>query len=310
MIAHRPARAAAACTLALLAAAAPALALAAEEARNRDPFEKVNRATYAFNDALDRMLARPLARAYRNVVPEPARNVVSNFLTNLEYPTTLVNNLLQGKLGAAGTDTLRFVVNSTVGIGGLTDPATRFGIPSYDEDFGQTLGRWGLPSGPYLVLPVLGPSSLRDVPGRFADRYTNVRRYIGDGSTEYVLLGVDVLDTRAELLSLEGALQGAFDPYALVGDAYLQRRAFLATGGAVPADDYEIEEELPEEIPVDAPSESPGDAPDVAAGETPGAAPSQAPADATPPRSEVPPTESAPGASESVATPTPDGADG
>ncbi|MCZ8131564.1 MAG: VacJ family lipoprotein [Steroidobacteraceae bacterium] len=273
MLSPRSARAALlACTLFVIAAGP---AVAAEQPRNRDPLERLNRATYAFNDALDRMIAKPLARAYREVVPEPARNAVSNFVTNLEYPGTIVNNALQGKFSAAGTDTLRFLVNSTIGIGGLADPATRFGIPSHDEDFGQTFGYWGLPSGPYLVLPVFGPSTLRDAPGRFADRYTNVRRHIGDGSTEeYVLLGVDVLDTRTELLSVERLLEGAFDPYARVRDAYLARREFLVTDGEAPADDYEFEEELPEEIPVDAPTET--------------SIPESAPASATEPESAPP----------------------
>ena len=264
------ARAAVVCALIVLAAGR---ALAADESQSGDPLEKVNRATYAFNDALDRMIAKPLARAYRAVVPEPARNAVSNFVTNLEYPGTIVNNALQGKFRAAGTDALRFLVNSTLGIGGLADPATRFGIPAHDEDFGQTFGYWGVPSGPYLVLPLLGPSSLRDAPGRLADRYTNVRRRINDDTAEYVLLGVDLLDTRAGLLPLEGALQGAFDPYARVRDAYLQRRAFLVSDGAAATDGIEFEEALPEEIPVDAPTETPGGG--TAASETPAEASQQ-----------------------------------
>jgi phospholipid-binding lipoprotein MlaA len=238
---------------ALFAVFAAATAAAAERPRTAaDPLEKLNRATYAFNDALDRMLARPLAKAYRKVVPEPARNAVSNVVANLEYPTTAVNDALQGKFRDAGSDVLRFLVNSTLGIAGLADPATRLGLRANDEDFGQTLGRWGVPSGPYLMLPLLGPSTLRDGPARVPDGYTNARHYIGNGSTEWYLLGVDVLDARASLLAAQGALERAYDPYALMRDAYLQRREYLVRDGDVPEPAYE-EEPAEEPIPVDAP---------------------------------------------------------
>lgn len=270
---------------AAIAASAASLAVpgafAAEPPKTADPFEKVNRATHAFNDALDRMLLRPAAKAYRQVVPEPARNAVSNFVTNLEYPTTAVNSALQGKFRDAGTGTLRFVVNSTIGVGGLGDPATKFGLPASDEDFGQTLGAWGVPSGPYLVLPFLGPSTLRDAPARVPDRYTNARHYIGDGTTtEVALLGLDVLDQRTELLAADNALQQAFDPYALVRDAYLQRREYVVRDGDVPEPEYE-DEILEEPIPVDAPPE--GASPEDTAEETPADAVEPAPAEATPP---------------------------
>lgn len=229
-------------------------AFANELPRNPDPLEKLNRATHAFNDALDRMLARPAAKAYRKVAPEPVRNAVSNFVANLAYPTTAVNSALQGKFRDAGTDTLRFVVNSTIGIGGLGDPATKFGLPAHDEDFGQTLGAWGVPAGPYLVLPFLGPSTVRDTPARVPDIYTHGRRYVGSGTTTDVsLLGVEVLDQRTELLAADNALQQAFDPYALVRDAYLQRREYVVRDGNVPESEYE-DELLEEPIPVDAPT--------------------------------------------------------
>lgn len=285
-------------SLAVLAVSlAGGAAHAADEPKNVDPLEKVNRATYAFNDALDRMFARPLAKTYRKVVPEPARNAVSNVVANLEYPTTALNSALQGKFRNAGSDTLRFLVNSTIGIGGIADPATKFGLPANDEDFGQTLGHWGVPTGPYLVLPFLGPSNMRDAPARVADRYTNARYYIGDGSTEFYLLGVDVIDQRASLLAAEGALQRAYDPYALVRDAYLQRREYLVRDGDVPEPSYE-DEMLEEPIPVDAPPEGaeptatpPSDAPtssDTAAPTDVPTAPTDAPASSAAPTSEVP----------------------
>lgn len=207
--------------------------------RNVDPFERVNRASFAFNDGLDRMLARPAARLYRAVVPEPGRNAVTNVMSNFEGPTTALNGALQGKFKEAGESVARFVVNATIGIGGLFDPATNFGLPRHDEDFGQTLGVWGVPSGPYLFLPGFGPSTVRDAPSRLVDRYTNARRYIGDGSTEWVLFGIDVIDTRAQLLQADIALRTAFDPYALVRNAFLQRREYLVRDGQVPEEDFE-----------------------------------------------------------------------
>lgn len=283
----------------VLAAGSAGTALAAEPPKNPDPLEKLNRATYAFNDAFDRMLARPAAKAYRKVVPEPARNAVSNVVANFETPTTAVNNLLQGKFRDAGSDTLRFLVNSTVGIGGLWDPATKMGLEAHDEDFGQTLGRWGVPSGPYFVFPFLGPSNFRDGPARVADRYTNARRYIGDGTTEWWLLGVDVLDTRTRLLSADGAVRQAYDPYALVRDAYLQRREYLVRDGNVPEQDYE-DEPLEEPIPVDAPTEGASGT----SGETPAeTAPPDASADAAPAAGE----NATPPPAEEAAAPAPEG---
>jgi phospholipid-binding lipoprotein MlaA len=271
--------------------APPAGAPAAKpKAKNSDPFERVNRATYAFNDALDRMFARPAAKAYKRVVPEPGRIAISNAMGNLEYPTTVLNSALQGKLKDAGQDLARFVVNSTIGIAGLWDPATKFGLPRHDEDFGQTLGRWGVPTGPYLVMPFFGPSNFRDAPGRFADRYTNVRRYINgsNGNLEVELLALDVLDTRAQLLAAGAALDSAFDPYALVRNAYLQRREYLVKDGQVAEEQYDE----PYDEPMDeAAPESSEAAPPASDGSAP-AAPSDAAAPASIPA--APPSGSAP----------------
>jgi phospholipid-binding lipoprotein MlaA len=258
--------------------------------KNRDPFEKVNRATYAFNDALDRMLARPAAKLYRRAVPEGGRVAISNFVSNLEYPTTVVNSALQGKFKEAGQGTARFLLNSTVGLAGLFDPATKLGLPRADEDFGQTLGRWGVPSGPYIVLPGFGPSTLRDGPSRFVDRYTNARHYIGSGSTEWSLLAVDLVDQRSQLLAADAALEGAFDPYALIRNAYLQRREYLVRDGEVPEENYDDLYELPpdEAAPEDATPED-----DAAAGAAPAVGPEPT-ADPTPAKSEAAGTAAAP----------------
>ncbi len=262
--------------------------------RNPDPFERVNRATFAFNDGLDRMLARPAARLYRAVVPEGGRTAVTNVMSNFEEPTTALNSALQGKFKDAGQSAARFVVNATIGIGGLFDPATRFGLPRHDEDFGQTLGAWGVPSGPFLVMPGFGPSTVRDAPSRLVDRYTNARRYIGDGSTEWVLFGIDLIDTRAQLLQADIALRTAFDPYALVRNAFLQRREYLVRDGQVPEENFEdfydepYDDEPAEAAPPDAPPEAGADA--AASGTASAADTAAAPdGDSAQPRAATPP---------------------
>lgn len=243
---HRPSGRAATRFAALLIGTVSAWpALAADPPK--DPFERVNRATYAFNDALDRMLARPAAKAYRAVVPQKARQAVSNFLANLSYPTVIVNDALQAKFRDAGSDTLRLLTNTVVGVGGLFDPATHFGLAAHDEDFGQTLGVWGLKTGPYLVLPFLGPSDLRDGPARLVDHFTSGEYYlrysknktVSASSTEYALFGLRFLGIRTELLSTDEALRQAFDPYTVMRNAYLAHREYLVRDGNLPEESYD-----------------------------------------------------------------------
>lgn len=231
-------------TRAFLAAACLALAgcattLSAPSAA--DPWERVNRSTHEFNDALDRALLRPVARGYQRAVPRVVRTGVTNFLSNLAYPTTLVNNLLQGKFGDALSDTARLLLNTTLGLGGLLDPASATGIPRNDEDFGQTLGRWGVPAGPYVVLPLLGPSTLRDTPAAYPDYLTNGRHYLDDETAELALGGLAVVDRRARLLAVDATLEGAFDRYALMRNAFLQRREYMVRDGDVPLEPLDEE---------------------------------------------------------------------
>lgn len=201
-------------------------------ARNpQDPWESWNRGVYKVNDALDRALAKPVARTYVKVVPQPIRTGVSNFFTNLEVPTVMVNDALQGKVKAAGSDFLRFAFNTTVGLGGILDPATSAGLDRNDEDFGQTLGKWGVHPGPFVELPVLGPSDVRDTIGSAADTYTNPRHYVRNLWVRYGLYLPDVVNRRAQLLSLDDTLTHAYDTYAVIRDAYLQRRQYLVTDG-------------------------------------------------------------------------------
>jgi phospholipid-binding lipoprotein MlaA len=199
----------------------------------QDPWESWNRGVYKFNDKLDRAVAKPIARTYVKAVPQPARTGVSNFFANLKTTTVMVNDALQGKFLAAGNDLVRFVVNTTVGFGGLLDPATQMGLDKNDEDFGQTLGHWGVPPGPFLELPLLGPSDSRDGPARVVDVFTGPTHYIDNNWVSYGLYGVGFVDTRAALLPLDETLQKVFDPYAFVRDAYLQRRAYLVADGKV-----------------------------------------------------------------------------
>jgi phospholipid-binding lipoprotein MlaA len=202
-----------------------------------DPLERMNRATYKFNDAIDRALLRPVATGYKKGVPRVVRTGISNVLSNLAFPTTIVNDLLQLKLKDAAIDLGRFVLNSTLGIGGLLDPATHFGIRRNNEDFGQTLGRWGVPAGPYVVLPLIGPSTLRDAPSTLIDAQTDLRVQLDLESEERLALaGLSVVEARAGLLDIDQSIAEAYDPYAFVRDAWLQRREYKVRDGAVPDD--------------------------------------------------------------------------
>jgi phospholipid-binding lipoprotein MlaA len=203
----------------------------------RDPIERYNRSMYRFNDALDRGVARPVAKAYITVTPPPVRTGISNFFRNLNSTTVIANDLLQLKPRAFFTETLRLVVNTTVGIGGLFDPASQLGIPAGDEDFGQTLGRWGVNSGPYVVLPVLGPSTARDTVGLVGDQFTDPKLYlINDLWIRLGLTTLSLIDSRAALLGTDEVLADSYDPYVFMRNAYLQRREFLVKDGkAAPA---------------------------------------------------------------------------
>lgn len=211
----------------------------------RDRFERANRAVYRFNDALDRGVAKPVAKAYVKVTPAPVRTGFGNFFRNLTYPTVIINDLLQLKPKAFAASTGRLVVNTTLGIGGLFDPASQMGLPAGDEDFGQTLGRWGVPAGPYVVLPLFGPSTVRDTVGFVGDQFTDPKTYIDNNYVYYGLTGMSLVDQRAELLATEDVLQRSYDPYAFMRNAYLQRREYQVKDGNVPEEEMEIFEDEP-----------------------------------------------------------------
>ncbi|MFZ9667664.1 MAG: MlaA family lipoprotein, partial [Steroidobacteraceae bacterium] len=201
----------------------------------------INRVSYAVNDGLDRALVKPAAKAYKTVMPQFVQTGVSNVFSNAKYPVTLVNNALQGKFGAAANDAGRFLLNSTVGLGGLLDPATAAGLDRNDEDFGQTFGVWGIGPGPYFVIPLFGPTTLRDGFGSIADDFAEPRSYLKDSRTRWSLWAVDKFETRVRLLDADTVLERSGDPYAFVRSAYLQRREFQVRDGNMPAEDLEAE---------------------------------------------------------------------
>jgi len=197
----------------------------------RDHFERFNRAMFKFDMALDRGFFRPVARGYVKVVPGPVRTGVSNFLNNIHYTVTIGNDLFQGQFRDFANDVARLIVNTTLGVGGLLDPASSLRLADHDRDFGQTLGKWGIHTGSYLVLPLLGPSDIRDAIGRVPDRYMTVDGIVNNTALSLSLFGVGALDTRAQALPSDSVIDSAFDPYAFVRSAWFQHRDFKVHEG-------------------------------------------------------------------------------
>jgi len=224
-----------------------------------DPWEKLNRQTHRFNNAVDRTIARPLAKAYVKVVPRPVRLGVSNFFSNLGEPITALNSLLQGKPKQAGQSFGRFLLNSTLGIGGIFDPASDANLPRKNEDFGQTLGVWGWKRSRYVELPLFGPRTIRDVFGLVGDAPLSPIRQVENDKTRFFLQGVQLVDVRAQLLSIDALREGAVDEYALFRDSWLQRRNYqIGEDSRHSRDkdkdlpDYLLEEEENPTVPMDA----------------------------------------------------------
>ncbi len=207
----------------------------ADEGRTNDPLEPLNRAIFSFNDSADKWLLKPIAQGYRAVTPDPVEQGVSRMFGNLGEVLNVVNDVFQGKFGQAGNDSGRFLVNSTVGLAGFFDVAQHWGMLKSDgEDFGQTFGVWGMGQGSYLVLPFLGPSSVRDAPGRALDSFLNPIGYVDHVPTRNELYGASVLSLRAGLLEAEKLISG--DKYSFIRDVYLQRREYLTMDGEVEDD--------------------------------------------------------------------------
>ncbi len=219
--------------------------LVLEKAKNPDPWEKVNRKIYRFNEKVDHAVLRPVARGYVKHVPQKVRRGVKNFGANLREPTTIINDLLQGKVGQAGRDTLRFLINSTVGLLGIFDVASRLDLERHREDYGQTLAKWGVPAGPYLVLPFLGPSNLRDATGLIPQyAYTDLTAGIDDDAILWSLYAVRAVDTRSDLLKADKILENQLDPYVFLRESYTQQRIVQINDGVVEESEDEFLDEI------------------------------------------------------------------
>jgi len=241
-------------TTATSATGAPNVQAPQPPASKDDPWERWNRKVYGFNEAIDAAVIRPVATAYEKVVPQVVRTGVSNFYGNFADAWSAVNNLLQGKLADSAQDVMRVGTNTLFGIGGLFDVATELGLDSQREDFGQTLGYWGFKPGPYIVWPLLGPSTLRDSFAIPLDRYVSPALAFSDDGTRFSLVFLGLLNDRANLLPTSRMLDGmALDRYVFVRDAYLQRRRSLVYDGNEPQSEEEAFEADPEP-PADAAS--------------------------------------------------------
>jgi len=206
-----------------------------------DPLEGYNRAMYKFNDVLDTAVIKPVAKGYDTVMPAPLSHGVSNFFSNLNDITVIVNDLLQGKFYQAYRDTYRFVLNTTVGVAGVFDVASLNGFTKNNEDFGQTLGVWGADPGAYVVLPIFGPRNVRDSFGLVGDLFTDPVMYVEGDDARFAIAGTRLIDTRAGLLKAEKVLnEAAFDEYSYIRDAYMQRRQHLVFDGNPPEDDFDV----------------------------------------------------------------------
>jgi phospholipid-binding lipoprotein MlaA len=219
-----------------------------------DPLERINRPIYRFNRTADKYVLRPVAKTYVRWTPAPIRTGVGNFLDNLFYPTTIVNDLLQAKFKQTGQDTGRFVVNTTIGLVGILDVATKIGLERHDEDLGQTLGYWGVGEGWYLMLPLWGPSTNRDAFGKIGDSFTGptpvgdlahaytVTDYDVPNSASYALTAVTAIDKRAELLDADKYLDQQLDPYVALRTTYLQNRLNKVYDGNPPKEKFDFGE--------------------------------------------------------------------
>ena len=200
-----------------------------------DPFEDFNRKTFEFNENVDEKLLKPIAKFYSNFPPK-VKNGVSNFFNNLEDVETSINQILQGKPKKSINDITRFIINSTIGLVGFIDVASKIGLERHEEDFGQTLAVWGVGSGPYIMLPGLGPSTLRDTLSRPVSSFSSVTFHMTDADVNFALKGIDAIETRERLLDVESLLSG--DKYSFVKDAYIQSMNYEIKDGIDVEDDF------------------------------------------------------------------------
>ena len=201
-----------------------------------DPFEDLNRDIFIFNEKLDEKILKPAAIAYRKVTPQFARSGVTNFFNNLEEIDTTINQVLQGEIKYAFNDAGRFVINTTIGLFGLIDVASKMGLERHEEDFGQTLGVWGFDTGPYIMIPFLGPSNPRDLLSRPISSFLSGTFAMEDDDVKITLVGIDALETRERLLDAETLIIG--DKYIFVKDAYVQSREYEINNGSTEDDEF------------------------------------------------------------------------
>ena len=200
-----------------------------------DPFENLNRKTFEFNEKMDEKIAKPIAETYSQLPPKIKKGV-SNFFDNLEEVDTFVNQLLQGKPKESFNDLTRFLINTTIGLGGFIDVASKMGLERHEEDFGQTLAVWGVGQGPYIMLPILGPSTLRDTLSRPVSSFLSVTFHMTETDVNIALKGMDAIETREKLLDVEALLSG--DKYAFVKDAYIQSMYYEIKDGIDVEDEF------------------------------------------------------------------------
>lgn len=225
-----------------------------------DPWEPLNRATYGFNDQVDRFVLKPVAKGYQRITPSAINRAVTNFFSNIDDFLVLINDVLQLKYHQAVSDTSRLLVNSTMGLLGLIDVASGLDLPKHEEDFGQTLAVWGIGPGPYFVLPVLGPSTVRDTVGLVpAFLLSPLRWFERTADAQYGLIALRIVDTRADLLASTDVLeQAALDRYIFTRDAFLQRRRYLIHDGN-PPEEFDFDLDLEEDV-FDEPGRGQGEA--------------------------------------------------
>lgn len=223
-------------------------------AETYDPFESVNRKIYRFNDALDRVAFKPVARGYRRFVPPPVRRSFSNVFSNFATPAYALNNFLQGKPRRGFNELGRFLFNSTLGIGGIFDVASAGGMEQFDEGFSETLAVWGIGEGPYLILPILGPRSFLDAAGLPVDYFTDINTYLPSGVKDRLYL-FRLIETRSRLLSAESLIENSNDPYIALRESYRQNREFKVYDGNPPQDPTIFDDEMFEDFFEENPAE-------------------------------------------------------
>jgi len=219
----------------------------ADERAKSDPWEPMNRSLYGFNTAIDKVTTKPLAKGYRKITPAFLRKGISNFFDNLLAPRSVINNILQGKPVRGLSEIGRFVINSTIGVGGLFDVATATGIEERREDFGQTFAVWGVPDGPYLMVPFLGPKTLRDALSSPLDIFSDPLYYYNNSAVRDKLYIVRIIDLRYRLLATEKYMNASKDKYVTLRESYLQNRQYEVYDGDPPENDEFFDEFLEEE---------------------------------------------------------------